>query len=65
MRTLTKILKEADKCKTVKDLSLLSTELFDSRIDRERFKVSFGLEHIQALAEGINQQYELNEMMKE
>ena len=65
MRTLTQILVDADECTTVRELSVLSTELFDSRKDRERHKVGFGLEHIQDLAETINQQYQLDKMFKE
>lgn len=51
MRTLSEILKEADKADTVTQLNLLSLELYDNRQYYPEIEVTYGLEHMIEKAE--------------
>lgn len=53
MRTLSEILKEADKAETVTKLNILSLELYNNRHHYPRSEVFFGLEHMIEKAEGL------------
>lgn len=63
MRTLTQILIEADRSTTLKRLSELSDEIYDTRKIRPKHEVIFGLEHIRDLGSVINNELIYNKLM--
>jgi len=65
IRTLSQILIDADKCKSPACLQSLADELVKNKFQYPLCELTFGLEHILELGEGIKAKIQFEHLMRE